>query len=316
MPQPVTPNTAPQAPAPVVQPLPTTPNLPPRPTYQPNVLPSPLGVNSAPAPQNTAPTAEQLRQFERRAENRGLLTGLLVGGTIEHIRHRRKQKKLEKALKKQGKELADTQTQQTELEKRISQYKQSAANTAQSVSERVQKLTNREQYLSKRAAEQQSKLETLLAEQKLTTTEKPASTTPEVPEQAEVPQDRRVEASSWHRIEIDKRTGKPVEAPALAYGSEFQHEQQQEQAGAYRDLRDAGGQQGGGAGGDSQKPSDDTMQLPTPGGQPQDAPEAASKSSLKSVNFSGKDNNPEQATPIMWGVLAVIVTAIVFLLFA
>ena len=39
-----------------------------------------------------------------------------------------------------------------------------------------------------------------------------------------LPADRRMESSSWHRIEIDSRTGKPVEQPTVAYGQEFQRE--------------------------------------------------------------------------------------------
>ena len=49
------------------------------------------------------------------------------------------------------------------------------------------------------------------------------------PENVELPPDRRVETSAWHRIEVDKRTGKAVENPTLAYGEEFQREQHQEQ---------------------------------------------------------------------------------------
>jgi hypothetical protein len=38
----------------------------------------------------------------------------------------------------------------------------------------------------------------------------------------------RTESSSWHRIEIDQKTGKPVENPQLAYGQEFHNEQRSE----------------------------------------------------------------------------------------
>jgi hypothetical protein len=38
----------------------------------------------------------------------------------------------------------------------------------------------------------------------------------------------RVETSAWHRIEIDEKTGKPVENPEVAYGNEFKREQRQE----------------------------------------------------------------------------------------
>jgi len=38
---------------------------------------------------------------------------------------------------------------------------------------------------------------------------------------------RRVETSAWHRIEIDEKTGKPVENPEVAYGEEFRREQRE-----------------------------------------------------------------------------------------
>jgi hypothetical protein len=47
-------------------------------------------------------------------------------------------------------------------------------------------------------------------------------------EMYETMQGRRVETSAWHRIEIDEKTGKPVENPEVSYGEEFRHEQAQE----------------------------------------------------------------------------------------
>ncbi len=39
---------------------------------------------------------------------------------------------------------------------------------------------------------------------------------------------RRIETSAWHRIEVDEKTGKPVDDPEVAYGEEFQRERRQE----------------------------------------------------------------------------------------
>lgn len=50
-----------------------------------------------------------------------------------------------------------------------------------------------------------------------------------IDEPLQVSPDRRVESSAWHRIEVDKKTGKAVENPELAYGEEFRNEQHQEQ---------------------------------------------------------------------------------------
>lgn len=46
------------------------------------------------------------------------------------------------------------------------------------------------------------------------------------------PEGRRVEMSAWHRVEIDQKTGKAVEQPAVAYGEAFRQEQQQEKLAA------------------------------------------------------------------------------------
>ncbi len=42
------------------------------------------------------------------------------------------------------------------------------------------------------------------------------------------PEGRRVETSSWHRIEIDKKTGQVIDNPEIAYGEEFKREKQKE----------------------------------------------------------------------------------------
>jgi hypothetical protein len=49
---------------------------------------------------------------------------------------------------------------------------------------------------------------------------------PDVP--PELPSNREVQSSVWHRIEVDKKTGRAVETPTLAYGEAFQQEQHQE----------------------------------------------------------------------------------------
>ncbi|MGB4759575.1 MAG: hypothetical protein WBP26_05985 [Candidatus Saccharimonadales bacterium] len=47
-------------------------------------------------------------------------------------------------------------------------------------------------------------------------------------EPPQVDKSRRVETSSWHRMEVDKATGKIVENPSLAYGEAFEAERHQE----------------------------------------------------------------------------------------
>lgn len=51
---------------------------------------------------------------------------------------------------------------------------------------------------------------------------------PVTEETYQTPAGRRVETSSWHRYEVDEKTGRIVENPELAYGEEFKKEQKQE----------------------------------------------------------------------------------------
>lgn len=331
----------------VLTPQPTTPNfswhntMPASPNTQPNTAPQVNNPNTLPAnpnvvpatyaplpaSPNTAPQAQMqpnvLTSFNPNVQaspntiaNRNFLAGILVGGTVEHFRHRRREKKQRKQQEKQAKRMEGMGREQTELERRLNQYKQSASGLKQSVGERLQQLSTRQEYMSRRSGEQQSQLEKLLAAQKLASVEK-IPDQPETPEQVEVPSDRRIETSSWHRIEIDKKTGRPVEHPTLEYGHEFQREQHQEYAGSAQD--DVNGQ-------NSQTPTlgivattTDTPLMPRhePSVQHgQIPPVVNTSSSAPDDSWSAAPQSAEhdQVSPAMWGVLAVIVLAIVFLL--
>lgn len=58
--------------------------------------------------------------------------------------------------------------------------------------------------------------------------EAPPEYKPVAEETYQPPEGRRVEASAWHRIEVDEKTGRAVENPSLEYGEEFKLEQSQE----------------------------------------------------------------------------------------
>lgn len=68
----------------------------------------------------------------------------------------------------------------------------------------------------------------------------PEITPPETP--SELPPDRRVETSAWHRIEIDTKTGKLVEKPSLEYGEEYYRERAHEAAPLDDDVKVAAGE--------------------------------------------------------------------------
>lgn len=242
-----------------------SPNLPPVPPYNPNIhtgggniLPPNPEVAAASAAPNTLPnpTPNTLNQFqERRHNGRAILAGILVGGLIEHIRHKRREKRMEKAHKKEVKEL-NKEHQATNLRLREVEAKQGEAVRQKTALERqlerlkkapAEALPHRTAAIKERAPETPAKavkLETVpaaaaerpKAEKELTEAEKAIKKAQEAVERAhseleqpELPPDRKVEASAWHRIEVDKKTGKAVENPTLAYGEEFKHEQHQEQ---------------------------------------------------------------------------------------
>ena len=50
----------------------------------------------------------------------------------------------------------------------------------------------------------------------------------EAPERLEIPQEHVLQSSAWHSIEIDKRTGRPVENPTFMYGREYYRERAHE----------------------------------------------------------------------------------------
>ncbi len=220
----------------------------------------------APVPRTAeaVPTASPERTSNRRsAERRSLAAGVIIGGVIEHIRHKRREKRMEKA---HAKELKDTQKdhnaekmrneqqakrQKTTLEQRIERLKQevTAKPKQQESKSQAGKAPTLEQhlksaYMPRDIAQEKSRPVNSTSQEstprpKSVTTElqkpnptKPAEALSVIPgesEQADVPPDRRVESSAWHRIEIDKKTGKAVEDPSIAYGHEFQNEQHQEQ---------------------------------------------------------------------------------------
>jgi len=133
---------------------------------------------------------------------RGLATGLLVGGAYEHFKHKRREKKAAKNQREQTKKAERLQRDQNfTIQEQSRQYAE--ATTRLAGTER--RLTETEQRLAAQAA----------AEKLL---QQPGQ------EQLAVPPEHRVEHSAWHSIEVDAKTGKPVENPALAYGHEYYRE--------------------------------------------------------------------------------------------
>lgn len=239
-----------------------------------------------PASANTAPStpaavAPERRYNNRTVERRSLIAGMLLGGVIEHVRHKRREKRMNASHEKEIKKLNDeqrfqqaeqykndqkTEREKTSLEKQLNRLQERLSSPqkkqeATRVPAQEQPLAVPQPPASLEANKAPSRKSETSAQSNFyeefkrkyhspeTSTTRPSAGQPEenkakkleklapVPKQQpenideplEVSPDRRVETSSWHRIEIDKKTGKAVENPELAYGEEFQREQHQEQ---------------------------------------------------------------------------------------
>lgn len=257
-----TPNTPPPSPTtpPVVPPIPTPPptpntgpNLPPpppniypgNPLYNPNNNPNnPNPVNpNIPVTPNTAPQVPEKDEKKRRSS--GLLPGLVVGFLIG--RHGKKElkktiKNNEKTLKEQADELKRLSEEQRKEKERLSALAIKAESQKPKDPEKPAEVLKRVFLTSDIAkdyapntVETRARVRYEVDERGRLTIERDADVAKEsIKPAAEavdtyaVPDDRRVEMSSWHRIELDKKTGQIVESPSLEYGKEFKYEQQQE----------------------------------------------------------------------------------------
>jgi hypothetical protein len=167
----------------------------------------------------------------KNAQRSALFTGLFVGALVEHIRHKRRERKAEKRFKTQGRQLQQVrQDQHFFLE---GQAKQQAENQRKLVSAESQ-LANTEKRLEDRARfERRPKSERQ-------TRPNAQQNDAEALQRLTVPAEHRLETSAWHTIEVDSRTGKPVERPAFTYGHEYYQERAHEGAPAARRNAAAG----------------------------------------------------------------------------
>ncbi|HSX43583.1 MAG TPA: hypothetical protein VLF59_05890 [Candidatus Saccharimonadales bacterium] len=199
----------------------------------------------------------------RAGVGRGLVTGLLVGGAYEHLKHKRREKKQNKKMERQNKRLEQARSQyqfataQQHLREAATEHQMNAAERRYQRSQ----FESREQ-LEQQARHHDARLASLQAAGSEQT--RPAAGTvsperqwsaangmperptgpnagqfpmpPQVREQAaslspedrlQVPEGHRIDASGAFIAELDK-TGKLVEVPSFAYGQEFYRERAQE----------------------------------------------------------------------------------------
>lgn len=189
-----------------------------QPPYTPNT-PPPNNVNQVAQPQTvveTVPVPVPVA-IERPS---GFWTGALLAGGIEHIRHRRREKKMAKAHKatlKKHEEIAETNRWNRIRDDETAKVREAfAAKYKAPEAPPIIEKTIEHAPVTTVVGTAQTRLESLR-------TEKVKQ------EVLEVPTEHHVERSAWLSTEVDKH-GKAVENPNFAYGKEYHQERARERA--------------------------------------------------------------------------------------
>ena len=159
----------------------------------------------------------------QEGRRKGLVAGLLVGGGIEHYRHKRREKKMEK---RQQKEVLAQQKRVERLEHdyeiaKQSQKSEQARSEASLTKERLATTADR--------IERAKEIEELKKTQERLTQQTKETRPPEEELLAAVPKGHRIERSAWHNIEVDEH-GRAVQESAIEYGHEYYKERVHEVA--------------------------------------------------------------------------------------
>lgn len=180
--------------------------------------------------QNVAPSAPNVRKAlddaewgdRQKGRREGVLAGLLVGGGIEHFRHKRREKKMEKHHQKEL--IAQRKrAEQLEYDYESAKQKQKAEQTRSEANFAQERLVT-----TAEAAKQAKELEELKKNQERLATQHAAELkVPEEELRAVVPKDHHIERSAWHNIEVDKH-GRAVQESAIDYGHEYYKERAHE----------------------------------------------------------------------------------------
>ncbi|QQS69171.1 hypothetical protein IPP75_04595 [Candidatus Saccharibacteria bacterium] len=214
-------------------------------TYGPNGYAAPAAGNLAPnlATPNTLNIGRTIENAEdyayRRGRNRGLLAGLIVGGGIEHIRHKRREKRMERKFaieqKEQGKKIenirwdhireAETaKVREAHAEKyRLGERTNIAAGPegnraiqTPSTAEAVRQRAEIQAEIEKKLAAERKETTRVLSKAEQIEQER-------LREQLELAQGHHIERSAWHNIEVDSH-GKAVQETSFEYGHEYYKE--------------------------------------------------------------------------------------------
>lgn len=159
--------------------------------------------------------------------------GVFVGGAVEHIRHKRRERKMEKSQKLQQSRIAQLEYTQ----RRTALEQQTSANERMRTEAAVQheKPTAPTEvypmpFVAARNPEQ------LKAEQQ---PKQPSPEQPVAAEEVKPLEGHHIEKSTWHKIEVDDRTGHVAENSNIVYGEAFQRERRPEQLAALQAQQQA-----------------------------------------------------------------------------
>lgn len=212
----------------------------------PNIHPNIASTNMAPGTPNvTGVTHNAESAAFRRGRSRGLIAGLVVGGGIEHIRHKRRERRMERKFAAERKE-----TERKLVDQHWNQVREAESSKIQEATAEKYRATDRlvaptplerdsranqtrtsTEVLRQRAeiqTEIEKKLAAERAEEKRKETNRVITKTEEIEqdrqrEQLELAEGHRMERSAWHNIEVDSH-GKTVQETSFEYGHEYYQE--------------------------------------------------------------------------------------------
>ncbi len=179
-------------------------------------------TNIAPLPTRRTIENAEWDGFQE-GRRKGLVAGLLVGGGIEHFRHKRREKKMEKRQQK------EKLVQQKRIERLEHDY-EIAKQSQQSEQARSETSLARERLATTAERTERAKeIEELKRTQERLTQQTNETRPPEEELLPAVPKGHRIERSAWHNIEVDEH-GKAVQESAIEYGREYYKERVHEVA--------------------------------------------------------------------------------------
>lgn len=214
----------------------------------------------------TAAAAANSHEAYSRGRRRGLVTGLVVGGGIEHIRHKRREKRMDKQFAREKREQAKSnekalddikwdRVREKEAEKSKADALAKFTNTERKViaeRPRIEITRSSEAHAAaERLAKQLDSKErlkvakseiTVHGEQMPKLTKAQQIELDRQREQLELVQGHRIQRSAWHNIEVDEH-GKAVRDGTLEYGHEYFRERAHEAGpNAKHDIDGAAGE--------------------------------------------------------------------------